>query len=138
MFICSVLAPLLCIKIDKSETEPSRKRQTSKDRRTMKKSRVAMEEPEIIRLEPMEEVQEISLVERNGYKESFKERQDAINQLINMLQRKHHEEVKEDEVFREWRDIAFVLDRLLFVVFLLIITVATVCILEMRPSEVDF
>ena len=61
-----------------------------------------------------------------------------VQRLITFIQAKHSDELKDDEVYREWHDVACVLDRLLFYVFLVITVVSTVTILEMRPSNVDF
>nr|KAG5694689.1 hypothetical protein BaRGS_010015 [Batillaria attramentaria] len=62
----------------------------------------------------------------------------VIHQLITFIQSKHNEEVKDEEVYREWHDVACVLDRLLFYVFLIITIVSAVTILEMRPSDLEF
>lgn len=62
----------------------------------------------------------------------------VIRQLIQFIQTKHCEEMKDEDVFKEWHDVAYVLDRLLFYVFLVITVVSSACILEMRPSYVDF
>ena len=61
-----------------------------------------------------------------------------VQRLITFIQAKHSDELKDDEVYREWHDVACVLDRLLFYVFLVITVVSTVTILEMRPSNMDF
>ena len=61
-----------------------------------------------------------------------------IQRLISFIQAKHKEEVKDEEVYREWHDVACVLDRLLFYVFLIITVVSSVAILEMRPGDVQF
>jgi hypothetical protein len=37
--------------------------------------------------------------------------------------------------FQEWRDVAFVIDRLLFVIFLIVTIVATAGILSLRPEQ---
>lgn len=65
----------------------------------------------------------------------LQERQDAVNDLINWLHRKHKSEMNEDVSFQEWRDVAFVADRLLFVLFLTINIIATAVILTMRPAQ---
>ncbi|GFO02266.1 hypothetical protein PoB_002877100 [Plakobranchus ocellatus] len=54
--------------------------------------------------------------------------------LIEIRQEQEVSEIKDEELFREWHDIAFVLDRLLFYLFFLVTLVSTVCILEMRPE----
>ncbi|OWF51381.1 hypothetical protein KP79_PYT23148 [Mizuhopecten yessoensis] len=98
-----------------------------------------MEDPEIIRMDAnvrdhFDIENSMSTIENNIYRESYLEREDAIKELIDLLQTRHLEELYEEEVYKEWRDVAFVLDRMFFVLFLLITTISTVCILEMRPS----
>lgn len=56
-----------------------------------------------------------------------------IGYLIKLIQTRQEEEIKDEEIFKEWHDVAYVLDRLLFYVFFVITLVSTVCILEMRP-----
>lgn len=63
---------------------------------------------------------------------------EVVRQLIDVIQNKHSQEVKDEEVFREWHDVAYVLDRLLFYVFLFITVVSAICILEMRPPDIHF
>ena len=65
----------------------------------------------------------------------LQERQDAVNDLINWLYRKHKSELNEDISFQEWRDVAYVADRLLFVLFLGLNVIATAIILTMRPVQ---
>ncbi|KAI8796617.1 neuronal acetylcholine receptor subunit alpha-4, partial [Biomphalaria glabrata] len=59
----------------------------------------------------------------------------VVKYLINLIQTRHEGEVRDEEIFQEWHDVAFVLDRLLFYLFFLITLVSTVTILEMRPEE---
>ncbi|XP_076439162.1 uncharacterized protein LOC143278035 [Babylonia areolata] len=61
-----------------------------------------------------------------------------IQRLMSMIQSKHGEEVKDEELYREWHDVACVLDRLLFYVFLIITVVSSAVVLEMRPNDVRF
>ncbi|KAH9519807.1 Neuronal acetylcholine receptor subunit alpha-10 [Bulinus truncatus] len=59
----------------------------------------------------------------------------VVKYLINLIQTRHEGEVRDEEIFQEWHDVAFVLDRVLFYLFFLITLVSTVTILEMRPEE---
>ena len=65
----------------------------------------------------------------------LQKRQEAVNDLINWLHKKHKLELNEDVSFQEWRDVAFVADRLLFVLFLTITIIATAVILTIRPAQ---
>ncbi|XP_059173902.1 neuronal acetylcholine receptor subunit alpha-10-like [Physella acuta] len=58
----------------------------------------------------------------------------VVRYLIGLIKTKHEDEILDEQVFQEWHDIAFVLDRLLFYVFFFITLVSTVSILEMRPA----
>ncbi|KAJ8311654.1 hypothetical protein KUTeg_011009 [Tegillarca granosa] len=128
----SIFAKLLCVNIRKSK---QKEYCNNKMERKRKKSRIAIEEPEIIRMNSfrpdIEMDQELNDIENS----CFTDREDALRQLIDLLHNKHIDELKDEEIFREWRDVAFVLDRVLFVVFLLITTISTVFILEMRPTD---
>lgn len=57
----------------------------------------------------------------------------VVSYLINLIQTRQEVEIRDEEIFKEWHDVAFVLDRLLFYLFFLITLLSTVCILEMRP-----
>lgn len=59
----------------------------------------------------------------------------VVRYLISLIQTRHEGEVKDEEIFQEWHDVAFVLDRLLFYLFFFITLVSTVSILELRPEE---
>ena len=65
----------------------------------------------------------------------LQDRQDAVNDLITWLHRKHKSEMNEDISFQEWRDVAFVADKLLFVLFLVLNITATAVILSLRPQQ---
>ncbi|GFR91300.1 neuronal acetylcholine receptor subunit alpha-10 [Elysia marginata] len=54
--------------------------------------------------------------------------------LVHIRQEQEVTEVKDEELYKEWHDLAFVLDRLLFYLFFFVTLVSTVGILEMRPE----
>ncbi|XP_071098230.1 neuronal acetylcholine receptor subunit alpha-10-like [Haliotis cracherodii] len=148
----SFLSPVLCIKKPGQQTR--RRRQANKDKKTSKKCRVAMEDQEFVKLDApkpdsIEQVETPPMEARGGHSSerpvptvmecvSSNNYSSVVRQLMNLIHKKHLEELKEDEIFREWRDVAFVLDRLLFVVFLFATVISTVFILEMRPDTKKF
>lgn len=148
----SVLSPVLCIKKPGQQTR--RRRQANKDKKTSKKCRVAMEDQEFVKLDApkpdsIEQVETPPMEARGAHSMerpvptvvecvSSNNYSSVVRQLMNLIHKKHLEELKEDEIFREWRDVAFVLDRLLFVVFLFATVISTVFILEMRPDTKKF
>ena len=108
----------------KSENETKTKR--------FKLSRIAIDEPEVIRMDKFSDIdQDYASMEADSYLD----RDESLKTLIDVLKARHVTDMNEEDIFKEWRDVAFVLDRMFFVVFLLITTVSTVCILEMRPEE---
>ena len=137
--VLTFIAKCLCVNIRLFGTKDRILDYRNRKKNKNKKIRVAMEDPEIIRMDAnvrdhFDIENSMSTIESNIYRESYLEREDAIKELIDLLQTRHLEELYEEEVYKEWRDVAFVLDRMFFVLFLLITTIATVCILEMRPS----
>jgi hypothetical protein len=66
---------------------------------------------------------------------NYQEKQNSVNELIHWLHRKHNIESIEDLSFQEWRDVAFVMDRLFFVIFLFITILSTAAILSLRPEQ---
>jgi len=66
----------------------------------------------------------------------YKEKEKSVCELISWLQTKQKSEGEEDQFFQEWRDVAYVLDRVLFVVFLLTTVISTAYILSKRPEQV--
>ncbi|XP_033725858.1 neuronal acetylcholine receptor subunit alpha-10-like [Pecten maximus] len=137
--VLTFVAKCLCVNIRLFGTKDRILDYRNRKKNKNKKIRVAMEDPEIIRMDAnvrdhFDIENSMSTIENNIYRESYLEREDAIKELIDLLQTRHLEELYEEEVYKEWRDVAFVLDRMFFVLFLLITTIATVCILEMRPS----
>ncbi|KAL4216813.1 Neuronal acetylcholine receptor subunit alpha-7 [Mactra antiquata] len=65
----------------------------------------------------------------------YRDKQNCVNELIQWLHRKHNIECIEDVSFQEWRDVAFVMDRLLFVLFLVVTVISTAAILSLRPDQ---
>lgn len=59
----------------------------------------------------------------------------VIRYLISLIETRQQMEMRDEEIFQEWHDIAYVLDRVLFYAFFLITLLSTVCILEMRPAS---
>ncbi|CAG5132953.1 unnamed protein product, partial [Candidula unifasciata] len=57
----------------------------------------------------------------------------VIRYLISLIETRQQMEMRDEEIFQEWHDIAYVLDRLLFYAFFIITLLSTICILEMRP-----
>ncbi|KAK3754271.1 hypothetical protein RRG08_050935 [Elysia crispata] len=55
--------------------------------------------------------------------------------LVQIRQEQEVTEVKDEELYKEWHDLAFVLDRLLFYLFFFVTLGSTVGILEMRPES---
>ena len=137
----SVIAPVLCLKLKSTKRKRNTVRQNS---RTPKKSF-----SDIAEIFPMKS--HASVNPANGIEEyetmcqedtmrdlelrRLQERQDAVNELINWLHKKHKSEINDDMSFQEWRDVAFVADRLLFVLFLVLNIIATAVILSMRPEQ---
>ena len=140
--VFSLIAPLLCLKLRSSghvkrnsvRGKPSRPKRSFPDK------------PEIIQLDGRCDVSEVeeefetfmteqSLPDFDLDLRNFQEKQNSVNELIQWLHRKHRTETIEDLSFQEWRDVAFVLDRLLFVVFLVVTVISTVAILGMRPEQ---
>ena len=54
--------------------------------------------------------------------------------LVQIRQEQEVSEVQDEELYKEWHDVAFVLDRLLFYLFFFVTLVSTIGILEMRPE----
>lgn len=67
---------------------------------------------------------------RSGYTYNL-----MVTYLVNLIQTIRQVELRDEEIFKEWHDVAYVLDRLLFCLFFLITLLSTVCILEMRPPK---
>lgn len=65
----------------------------------------------------------------------YQDKQNSVNELIQWLHRKHNIECLEDVSFQEWRDVAFVMDRLFFVIFLSVTIISTIAILSQRPDH---
>ena len=61
-----------------------------------------------------------------------------LTRVLQVLAVRQREEAAGEEAYREWHDVACVLDRVLFYVFLIITIVSSVAILEMRPDNVHF
>ncbi len=149
-----ILSPILCIKTHRSATK--KRRQGSKDKKGSKKCRVAMEDQEFVKLDRLksENIEQVEApptepIARDGNSIEHpvttcidcvaqRSHSSVVRQLMNLIHKKHVEELKEDEIFREWRDVAYVLDRLLFFVFLFATVISTVFILELRPNTDTF
>lgn len=75
---------------------------------------------------------------RTERKESIKrliDRDEWCKRLIDILEIKQSEDEDDEECYREWRDVAFVLDRLFFILFLILTSLSTLCILAMNPGD---
>lgn len=135
--VCNILAPALCLKLSTPQNAVQLRKKDYKDKKTVRKRRVATEEMDIIRLDTKKSndstEEMVNCMERRP---ASYERLGELRELIMLLQRKHAEEVVEDEICREWRDVAYVLDRLMFVVYLLVTSLSTVFLLTMRPPNV--
>lgn len=59
---------------------------------------------------------------------------DTMRRLLDMMEAKQTEDDDDLACYRDWRDIAFVLDRLFFVLFLIMTSLSTLCILAMKPG----
>ncbi|XP_050398097.2 neuronal acetylcholine receptor subunit alpha-10 [Patella vulgata] len=150
ILVFRILSPVLCIK---QRPKEMKKRQSSKDCLVSRKGKVATEELEVIKLDPRKIDIEVIDTTSIDYRGDNPHRQDngsegpcsdcinnhntystLVKQLLNLIQKKQVDEMKDDEILREWRNIAYVLDRLLFILFLLTTVISTVMILEMRPD----
>ena len=148
IFIFVVMAKLLCannrLLRSKEKFFEFRKK---KDKKYNTNIRVGMEESEVIRMDtntcPGIDLYHldtnISTIDNNGYKKdnsynSTIPSEECVRELVDLLQFRHIEDVKDEEIYKEWRDLAFILDRMFFVLYLFITTTATVFILEMRPE----
>ncbi|KAK3106581.1 hypothetical protein FSP39_023022 [Pinctada imbricata] len=132
--IFRVVAVLFCIKIRQFS---GRKSDKDTKLKKLKLSRIGMEDPEIIRMERISDIdQDYASMDADCYRDSPSDRDESLKTLIEVLRARHLTDMNEEEIFKEWRDVAFVLDRMFFVVFLLVTTVSTVCILEMRPGDI--
>ncbi|CAC5399587.1 CHRNN [Mytilus coruscus] len=63
------------------------------------------------------------------------DRDEWFKSLIDILEIKQSEDEDDEECYREWRDVAFVLDRLFFILFLILTSLSTLCILAMNPGD---
>ncbi|CAI9742500.1 neuronal acetylcholine receptor subunit alpha-10-like [Octopus vulgaris] len=149
--VCNILAPALCLKLSTNPNQKStavqmRKPDYRDNKKIVRKRRIATEEMDIIRLERKTNDPLLSSTSMNPTadelvncleRKSNHERLGELRELILLLQRKHSEEVVESDIYREWRDVAFVLDRLMFVLYLLITSLSTLFLLTMRPPDVS-
>ena len=142
----SIIAPILCLKLKSTKIKRNVIRQNS----TIRKKSFTENMPDLFSLDghcncpamqPLHSADEYETfrADDNGTCDlelkQLQERQDTVNDLINWLHRKHKSELNEDISFQEWRDVAFVADRLLFVLFLVLNITATAIILSMRPQQ---
>ncbi|XP_041356427.1 neuronal acetylcholine receptor subunit alpha-10-like [Gigantopelta aegis] len=139
----NILSPMLCI----SGRGRDRRLAPSVCKRGSRWQRVATQEPEVIRISTIDQTREHMELSPHSIKDdNYVEHPvtcfddvtphphtAVVKEMISMIQKKQFEETKEEEVFRDWRDVAFILDRLLFFVFLITTIISTVIILEMRP-----
>ena len=137
----TIVARVLCLKLKSTKRKRNSVRQHS---RTSKKS--FSDIADIFQLDssgPLNSIHAFEEYETSVQDEQMRdvelrhlqERQEAVNELIHWLHRKHKAELSEDVSFQEWRDVAFVVDRLLFVLFLILNIIATAVILTMRPAH---
>ncbi|XP_060561240.1 neuronal acetylcholine receptor subunit alpha-10-like [Ruditapes philippinarum] len=139
----SIFAPLLCLKLRSTGHVTGKyKRQENKSSTLFKKDK-----QEMIHLEGIKEHQNfeeeldhlLSDSSLNGGSDPvlkhYQDKQNSVNELIQWLHKKHNLECLEDMSFQEWRDVAFVIDRLLFVIFLIVTIAATAGILSLRPEQ---
>ncbi|XP_052085272.1 neuronal acetylcholine receptor subunit alpha-10-like [Mytilus californianus] len=151
------LAKIFCIRI--SKYSPKTK---SKFTNVSSKSRVSMEETDSVRKNHLHyELMELSnnveshqtdntrfrnsMIDRDDNSNHRTERHESIKclidrdewfkRLIDILEIKQSEDEDDEECYREWRDVAFVLDRLFFILFLILTSLSTLCILAMNPGD---
>ncbi|KAK3609954.1 hypothetical protein CHS0354_011787 [Potamilus streckersoni] len=142
ILVLKIVAPILCLK--PKTTDSANIKHSSVSGKYVRQKRTFQDTPEIIRLVGRRdtvnsaEESEAFLLENHflgRYDLEGKDREDAVNELIAWLQRKYSEESCIDGSYQEWRDVALVLDRLLFVAFLIITIVSTAITLGMRPND---
>lgn len=141
----SIIAPALCLKL-RSSGHVSVNERKGREKRP-KKDKSFQDNQEVINLVGLSEscpLQEeygavlnadSNLNDIDPILKHYKEKESSVNDLIHWLHSKQKSECIEDISFQEWRDVAFVLDRLLFVVFLLITVLSTALILNLRPDH---
>lgn len=131
-----LVAKFLCVKVRRCTH--SRRRQQAKDRVSYNKSRVGTgDETEVIRLETKKESQQESFTVNVEKKYTVPPEKMQILQFLDLLERKYTNNVKEEEIIWEWRQIAMVTDRLLFTLFVSVTMISTSYILAMRPSNLE-
>lgn len=139
----TIFAPLLCLKLRSSGHVTGSYKRRESARNSDKSSR---EKQEMIHLDGIKEhrtleeefeelLYDVDLSGMDPVLKHYQEKQNSVNELIHWLHRKHNIECLEDLSFQEWRDVAFVIDRLLFVIFLILTIVSTAVILSMRPEQ---
>ncbi|KAL3884940.1 hypothetical protein ACJMK2_025039 [Sinanodonta woodiana] len=142
ILVFKILAPILCL--TPKTTGSVNIKHSSVSGKYVRQKRTFHDTPEIIRLVGIRETvnsgeeSEAFLLDRNLHgtcDHEGKDREDAVNELIAWLQKKYSEESCIDGSYQEWRDVALVLDRLLFVAFLVITIVSTAITLGMRPDD---
>ncbi|XP_052809286.1 neuronal acetylcholine receptor subunit alpha-10-like [Mya arenaria] len=77
---------------------------------------------------------ETTLADLDPILNHYNDKEKSVNELIMWLRTKQRSEFIEDTSFQEWRDVAYVMDRLLFVVFLTSTILSTALILSRRPE----
>ena len=150
--ICSIIAPALCLKLRSSGHMTSNKRKGSTRNPKKEKETSQHDQHEVIDLMNMSDSDKLKeeymkmlnadnkLNDIDPILKHYRDKESSVNELIVWLHTKQRSESIEDESFQEWRDIAFVLDRLLFVVFLFVTVISTAYILSLRPEheQLDF
>lgn len=141
----SFIARILCLKVRSSGHVSTQNRQGRK--RNQKKDNYFEDHQEVINLVGMSDScngqdeysrvinADSNLNDLDPILKHYREKESSVNELIKWLHSKQKSECLEDESFQEWRDVAYVLDRLLFVVFLLITVISTALILSLRPDH---
>lgn len=141
----TIIAPVLCLKLSSSRHMTTKKRQGQEKDQTNEK--YLEDQPEVLNLMDMPDTKNFkeeyakvlnpdsNLNDLDPILKHYKDKESSVNELILWLHNKQKSESVEDESFQEWRDVAFVLDRLLFVVFLFITVISTALILSLRPDH---
>lgn len=141
----SIIAPALCLKIRSSGhvatkkangQEKDQKEDNCFDEANEVINLMQMPDPEMLKDEYAKVVNpDNNLNDLDPILKHYKDKESSVNELILWLHNKQQSESIEDESFQEWRDVAFVLDRLLFVVFLITTVVSTALILSLIPDH---